>query len=72
MPSITVNTEGGSYVIENDSVANVADLFREVADTLNIAPGANIAVNGAPATPETPLAEGDEVSTTKPGGRKGV
>lgn len=71
MPRIKIVTEGSSVEIENDTVQNVADLLREVAPTLNIAAGANVAVNGAPATPETPLADGDEVTTTKPAGTKG-
>lgn len=71
MPKLRIVTEGATMEFENDSVANVADLLRETAGILNISGQANIAVNGAPATPETPLAEGDEVTTTKPAGRKG-
>lgn len=70
MPKLTIVTEGGSYVFENDSVENVADLLAATSETLNL--GGNIAVNGAPATPETPVADGDEVTTTKPAGQKGV
>jgi molybdopterin converting factor small subunit len=72
MPSIKVVTEGGSYTIENETVENVADLLAAVQGILNIPSTANVAVNGAAATPETPLADGDEVSTTKPAGAKGV
>ena len=71
MPSITVITEGGRVVFENDSVENVADLVRLAGPSLNIGVGANIAVNGEAATDETPLADGDEVTTTKPAGTKG-
>lgn len=71
MPKLTIVTEGGRYEFENDSVENVADLLREAAPILNIAPTATVAVNGAPATAATPLADGDEVATTKPAGRKG-
>lgn len=71
MPKLTIVTEGGRYEFENDSVANVADLLSAAAPILNIAGSASIAVNGVPATPETPVAEGDEVSTMKPAGTKG-
>lgn len=72
MPKLTIVTEGGRYEFENDSVENVGDLLREAAPILNIGANANVAVNGAAATASTPLANGDEVSTTKPAGRKGV
>ena len=72
MPKLTVITEGGRYEFENDTVANVGDLLREAAPILNIAPNASVAVNGAAATAATPLADGDEVATTKPAGRKGI
>jgi hypothetical protein len=72
MPKITVTTPGGTFEIENDSVENVTDLFREVADTLGIDATAAVAVNGAPATGATPLADGDRVQTTKAAGAKGV
>ena len=72
MPSIRIVSEGSDITIENGTVENVADLLREVAGTLNIGANASIAVNGVPATPETPLADGDEVTTTKPAGTKGL
>ena len=71
MPKITVVTEGGEYTFENDSIENVAGLLALAAPTLGIAASANLAVNGKAATAETPLADGDEVSTTKAAGRKG-
>jgi molybdopterin converting factor small subunit len=71
MPKLRIITEGATLEFENDSVANVADLLRETAGLLNISASANIAVNGAPASASTPLADGDEVTTTKPAGRKG-
>lgn len=70
MPKITITTAGGKYEFENDSVENVADLVRETAGSLNI-DGANLAVNGAPATPQTPLRDGDAVTATKAAGAKG-
>lgn len=72
MPKLTVITNGGTYEFENDSVQNVGDLLREAAPILGISATANVAVNGAPATAATPLADGDEVATTKPAGQKGV
>lgn len=71
MPRITIKTEGSEVSIENETVANVADLLREVAPILNIGENVSLAVNGEPATPETPLQDGDEVTTTKPAGTKG-
>lgn len=71
MPKITVITEGGRTEFENDSVENVAALVQQAGPALGIGPNANIAVNGAAATGDTPLADGDEVTTTKPAGRKG-
>lgn len=71
MPSITVVTEGGRTIFENDTVENVAELVRLAGEALGIGPNANIAVNGVPATDETLLEDGDEVTTTKPAGRKG-
>lgn len=70
---VTVVTEGGrtTYTFENGDPVTVGALIREAGGALNIS-GANIAVNGAPASAETPLADGDEVSTTKPAGRKGA
>ena len=68
---VTVNTEGGSFTVENDSIENVGALLALVGPTFGIAPNANLAVNGRNATAATPLADGDEVSTTKPAGRKG-
>jgi hypothetical protein len=72
MPKLTVITEGGRYEIENDTVANVAELFEAVRGPLNIPANATAQVNGAPATGATPLVDGDEVATTKPAGAKGV
>lgn len=72
MPKITVVTEGGSYTFENETVENVADLLALAAPVLGISGAANLAVNGKAANAETPLADGDEVSTTKAAGRKGV
>lgn len=71
---VTVVTEGGktTYTFENGDAATVGALIREAGPALNISESANIAVDGAPATAETPLANGSEVSTTKPAGRKGV
>ena len=71
MPLVRVITEGATIEFENGDVQNVGDLIREAGPLLNIPSSATIAVNGAPATAETPLAEGDEVTTTKPAGRKG-
>jgi hypothetical protein len=71
MPKLTIVTEGGRYEFENDSVQNVGDLLRETSAILNIPSTASVAVNGAPATAATTIADGDEVSTTKPAGRKG-
>lgn len=68
---VSVITEGGRVEFENGDVTNIADLIREAGPLLNISANANLAVNGAPATPSTPLADGDEVTTTKPAGRKG-
>lgn len=71
MPSVTIQTAGGTFTVENDSVQNVADLLREVAETFNIDVNTPVAVNGAAATPATPIADGDEVSLTKATGAKG-
>lgn len=71
MPKVTITTAGGVFEVENDTVANVADLLREVADTFNISPDANVDVNGRPATGDTPLVDGDEIATTKAAGAKG-
>jgi hypothetical protein len=71
MPSIKIVTAGGEFTFENDSVENVADLVRLAGPTLGLASGASLAVNGSPATDTTPLADGDEVTATKPAGRKG-
>lgn len=72
MPKVTIQTAGGTFTVENDTVQNVADLVREVAETFNIDATAPVAVNGAAATPTTPIAEGDEVSFTKAAGAKGA
>jgi molybdopterin converting factor small subunit len=72
MPSIRIITEGQTLEFSNDSVENVRDLVREAGPLLNIPASANIAVNGAPATEDTVLTDGDEVTTTKPAGRKGA
>ena len=71
MPSIKVVTEGGEYTFENETIENVAGLLALAAPVLGISGAANLAVNGKAATTETPLADGDEVSTTKAAGRKG-
>lgn len=71
MPLVRVITEGGTIEYENETVANVRDLVAEVGPLLNIPATAQFAVNGVPATEDTPLVEGDEVTTTKPAGRKG-
>jgi molybdopterin converting factor small subunit len=72
MPSIRIITEGQTLEFSNDSVENVRDLVREAGPLLNIPASANIAVNGASATEDTVLTDGDEVTTTKPAGRKGA
>ena len=36
MPKVTIRTANGVFEVENDTVANVADLIREVADVFNI------------------------------------
>ncbi len=72
MPKLTITTPGGTFVIENETVENVADLLREVAGPLGIDAGAAVAVNGAAATPTTALRDGDRVQTTKAAGAKGV
>lgn len=72
MPRIKIITEGSTIEIENETVANVADLLREVAPMLNISNTANVAVNGVPAALDTPLYDDDEVTTTKPAGTKGA
>lgn len=71
MPRITIVTEGGSTIFENETVENVAALVEQAGPALGIGPNANIAVNGEAATGDTPLADGDRVETTKPAGRKG-
>ena len=68
---LTIVTEGGRYEIENDSAENIAAVLAAVGPSLNIAPNASVALNGAAATPATPVADGDEISLTKPAGRKG-
>lgn len=70
--SVTIATEGGrtTFTFSNGDAATVASLIEATAGLLNLS-GANIAVNGAPASAETVLDDGDEVSTTKPAGRKG-
>lgn len=68
---VTVNTEGGSFTVENESIENVGALLNLVGPTFGISPNANLAVNGRAASPDTALSDGDEVSTTKPAGRKG-
>lgn len=72
MPKVTIVTAGGRFEVENDTVQNVADLLAEVRDTFNIPTDATVAVNGAAATGTTPLADGDEVATTKAAGAKGI
>lgn len=71
---VTVVTEGGrtTYTFENGDAATVGALIREAGPTLNISAASNIAVDGQPASEETPLTDGSEVTTTKPAGRKGV
>jgi molybdopterin converting factor small subunit len=68
---VSIITEGGRVEFENDTVENVRALVEAVGPSLNIGTGANIAVNGEPADLDTPLADGDEVTTTKPAGSKG-
>lgn len=68
---LTIVTEGGRYEIENDSAENIAAVLAAVGPSLNIAPTASVAVNGVAATADTPVADGDEISLTKPAGRKG-
>lgn len=70
MPKFTVITEGGRYEFENDSVANVADLVREIGPALNLS--GNLSVNGVDATPETPVTDEDEIYSTKAAGTKGA
>jgi molybdopterin converting factor small subunit len=71
---VTVVTEGGrtTYTFENGDAATVGALIREAGPSLNISSDSTIAVNGESASLDTPLSEDDEVSTTKPAGRKGV
>lgn len=71
---VTVVTEGGrtTYTFENGDAATVGALIREAGPALNINADATIAVDGQPATAETPLSDGAEVTTTKPAGRKGA
>ena len=70
MPSIKIVTAGGEYTFENDSVENVADLVRLAGPELGLT-GQSLAVNGSAATGSTPISDGDEVTATKPAGRKG-
>lgn len=72
MPKVTIVTAGGRFEVENDTVENVAQLLDEVRETFNIDANATVAVNGAVADPATPLRDGDEITTTKAGGAKGV
>ena len=71
MPSIKIVTAGGEFTFENDSVENVADLVRLAGPSLGLTADTSLAVNGSAASAETPLADGDEVTATKPAGRKG-
>jgi molybdopterin converting factor small subunit len=71
MPSIKVVTTQGEFTVENDTIANVTDLFAVVAETLGIDAGQAITVNGAAAGLDTPLADGDRVQTAKAAGAKG-
>ena len=68
---VTVNTEGGSYTVENDSVENIRDLLAVVQESLNVPAGVTPLLNGAPASEDATLSDDDEVSFTKPAGRKG-
>jgi len=72
MPKFTVITEGGRYEFENDSVANVADLVREIGPSLNLSANGNLHVNGVAADFETEIPEDAEVTTTKAAGTKGA
>lgn len=72
MPSVTVQTDGGTYTVENADVQNVADLLTAIAPTLGIPASATAQVNGRPATGRTRLNDRDEVAFTKAAGAKGV
>lgn len=62
--------DGVRHEFENENAANIGDLVAEVGAILNLG-SASLAINGVPATPETPLFEGAEVTAAKPAGRKG-
>ena len=67
---VTIITANGPTTFENDTLENVGALIRELGPSLGVSVQ-HVAVNGTPATAETPLADGDEITTTKPAGRKG-
>ena len=68
---VIFSSEGGSVTVENDTIENIDALVRLVGSTLNVAPTAQFFRNGEAAAADTPLADGDEVSATKPAGQKG-
>jgi ribosomal protein L21 len=63
--------DGVRHEFENGEASTIADLVEEVGAVLNLG-SASLSLNGAPATPETPLVEGAEVTAAKPAGRKGA
>ena len=67
---VSIITANGRTEFENDSIENVRALVEQIGPSLGLT-GTNLAVNGTPASGDTPLADGDEVTTTKPAGRKG-
>lgn len=70
---VTITIGPARYEIENGDVENVRDLIAVVRDELGLDPAtATPLVNGAAATGETGLEDGDEVAFTKPAGEKGV
>lgn len=68
---VSIITANGRTEFENDSIENVRALVEQVGPALGLTSAGNLAVNGQPASDDTPLADGDEVTTTKPAGRKG-
>ena len=68
---VTITIGPARYEIENGDVENVRDLIAVVRDELGLDPTTTPIVNGAAATADTRLGDGDEVAFNKPAGQKG-
>ncbi|HSE44576.1 MAG TPA: hypothetical protein VLA89_04530 [Gemmatimonadales bacterium] len=68
---VTITIGPARYEFENGDVENVRELIAAVRDELGLTADGTPIVNGAAATADTVLEDGDEVAFNKPAGQKG-